>query len=463
MYEPKPADPGEEPNGKCDCKPLDESKLPDNKQPFRELLDALNERVKELAKEPTEASTKFPDELKDIEKEYQGIEAIVAKYKEFYDKQLDCRLADVKRWRESIKKWITIDKPIQEKIREYRKTHYDDKERKICCKTWLDLRRRLHESSDCLVQAKNTEAQRQEAYDKLKGFLDAITKIFGELEALFKKAETFNSQQKPKSVFAVSLEFEDVYKLIDWPKTDEEKCGKKNGTTTGEPTTPSGGGYGQQPPTTPPGGGYAQQQPTTPPAGGYAQTPPPTEGGYGQTSEPPPEGSPEGYGGSNEFEELKKRLSPSEFRSKLIKALRDLVLAKYHRLTVHHELLKNTAAADAAKKECDKFRADRQKLFLDLIEDIPIGTGGGGGGTGGGGGGTGGGGGYQPQPGGGYEPQQPGGGYEPQAQTQPNPPGSQSPGASYQPQPGGGYEPQTPSGGYQKPPHERPSKGYEKK
>jgi hypothetical protein len=410
MYEPKPADPGEKPKGPCVCKELDMKDIPDATKPFRELLDTLSDRVKELAKDPSEATTKFPDELKDAEKEYQGIDAIVAKYKEFYDKQLDCRLADVKRWRESIEKWSTIDEHIKKAIEDYRAAKYDKKQKTICCDTWLELRRKLNDSSDCLVQARNTEAQKQEAYDKLKGFLDALTKIFGDLESLFKKAETYNKEQKPKSVYAVFLEFRDLSKLIDWPKTDEEECKKQNGGTgaQSEPGTPRSTG------------GYAQQPPTTPPAGGYATTPPPSGGGYGQSQEPPSEGTPGGHAGGNENEHLKKKLSPAEFRSKLISALRDLLLAKFHRLLLHHELLKNTANAEAAKKECDKFRADRQKLFLDLVEEIPTGSGSGAGNGGG-------------------EPGKPGGGYR----QQPPPPG----GGQEQQPPTRGYQQQPPGGG----------------
>jgi len=428
MYEPKPADPGDKPTGKCHCDDLSMDGIPDATQPFRELLDALSERVKALAP-PTEASTKFPDELKDIEKEYQGIDAIVAKYKEFYDKQLDCRLADVKRWRAKINEWSsTLDPNTKACIRKYRKEKYDDKESQICC-AWINLRRKLNLSSDCLVQARNTEARKQEAYDKLKGFLDTITKVFTDLEALFKKADAFNKEDKPKSVYAVGLEFEDLYKLIDWPKTDEEKCPKPNGGT-GEQPEPSGGGYAQQPPSTPPSGGYAK----TPP-------PPPSGGGYGQSQEPASEESTEGH---SESEELKKKLSPTELRSRLIAALRDLVLAKFHRLLLHHELLKDTAQAEDKKKECEKFRGDRQKLFLDLAEDIPIVPGcdkSNGGGEQPPGGGYG-----QQPPGGGYGKQPPAGGYQ-----------QQPPGGGQQQPPSGGYEPQTPSGGY-----EKPSKGYEK-
>ena len=430
MDDPKQEDPGGTPSDPCKCEELPKD-LPPETAPFRRLLDALTEQLKKLPR-PSEASTKFPDDLKDAEKEYQGIDAVVAKYREFYDKQLDCKLADVRRWRGLIEKWSVTDPKIRQTIEQFRNDNYNQREKTICCDTWLRLREELNACSDCLVRARNAQARKQEAYDKLKGFLDALTKIFTELEALFKKAEAFNKDNKPKSVYAVLLEFNDLYALIDWPKTDDEKCAANGGGET--PTTPAGSDYAQQQP--PQGSAYSQT-----PTGG---------GGYGQTPEPTSEGGYEGEEGSAQSDGLKKKLSPDKFRARLLAALRDLLHAKFLRFLEHHKVLLKTADAAAAKTECEKFRADRQKLFLEEVEDIATessGTGDGSGGTSGGG--------YQQQPpggGGGYQ-QQPsggGGGYQQQ------PPGG---GGGYQQQPpgGGGYQQQPPTkGGY---PEEPPTKG----
>ena len=435
MDEPKQENPGGTPSGPCKCEELQDPSLPDDKQPFRRLLDALTKKLTELAKEPTEATNKFPDDLKDAEKEYQGIEAIVAKYKEFYDKQLDCKLADAKRWQKEIVKWSTIDPAAKAAIRDHRKQFYDDVETRICCDQWIKWKNELNGLGDCLTQARNTEAQRQASYDAIKGFLETLTKIFSDLEALFKKAETFNKEGKPKLVFAISLEFDDLYNLIDWPKTAEEECskGSEKPDTGSYPTGPTDQG------------GYAQQQP-------------PQSGGYAETPETYPEGSQKQENGG-QYDDLKKRLSPDKFRARLIAALRRLLLAKYHRFLLHHELLKKTAQVEAAKKECEKFKADRQKLFLEEVEDVPVDTG-----TGNGGGGTGGGGYPEQPPTGGYQQQPPGGGYQQQPPT-----GGyqqQPPTGGYEKPPTGGYE-KPPTGGYEKPTKQRqpenpPSGGYEK-
>jgi hypothetical protein len=433
MDEPKPNDAGKKPAGPCKCEELDPKGLPTDQEPFRRLLDALTKKLKELAKEPSEATNKFPDDLKDAEKEYQGIDAVVAKYKEFYDKQLDCKLSDAKRWRETIDKWSTIDQATKDAIEKFRADHYDKPQHEICCDTWIKLKQELNDMSDCLAQARNTEAQRQAIYDALKNFLDTLTKVFADLEALFKKAEAYNKEQKPKSVYAVSLEFKDVYKLIDWPKTPEEECAPEGGE-------PENGEYAQQPPPTPPSGG------------GYA-VPPSGQGSYEQSTQPPPET--QGQEGS--YNGIKKKLAPDKFRARLLSYLRQLLLARYHRFLLLHELLTKTTNAETAKKECEKFKADRQKLFLEEVEDIPAASSGAG--TGGTGGGTG-----AQTPAGSYGQQPPAGGYSQQPPTtsgyeKPSAPGYEGPAGGYEKPPGEGYE-KPPAGGYQQKP---PSGGYEKK
>jgi hypothetical protein len=408
MDELKQENPGGTPSGPCKCKALDVSKLPNDKQPFRRLLEALSQKLKELAKEPTEATNKFTGDLKDAEKEYQGIEPIVAKYKEFYDKQLDCKLSDARRWRDSIVKWSTIDDRTKKAIRDFRTENYDQREELICCKTWLFLKNQLNGSSDCLVQATNKEAQNQASYDLLKGFVDTLTKIFGDLKTLFEKAEAFNKEGKPKLVYAVSLEFDALFKLIDWPRTPEEECWKKpeTGDTGYQSTPPAEGGYAEQT-----GGGYEEQET-------YEES--------------------QGEEEAAQYDGLKKKLSPDKFRARLLAALRQLLLAKYHRFLLHHVVLSLTVRAEAAKKECEKFKAERQKLFLEEVEDIPIDTSG----TGGGGGGTGSEGYEEQTPTGGYQPENPGGGgYQQEPPT----------GGYQQEPPTGGYQPETPSGGYEKP------------
>ena len=90
--------------GKCRCYPLPTDQLPDEESSIRRLLKALEKELETFADKPTEATKKFGDDLKDADKEYQGIDAIVSKYPDFYDK-LECKLAEAKTWKEEIEAW----------------------------------------------------------------------------------------------------------------------------------------------------------------------------------------------------------------------------------------------------------------------------------------------------------------------------------------------------------------------
>src|SRR4030095_8346994 len=126
MDEPKPDEPGGNSPGKCKCKPW-KIDVPDEQQPFRRLLLALEKALQDFASEPSEATKKFTDDLKDAEKENQGIAALVTKYKEFYDK-LDCKLADAKRWKAEIDEWTKgVDSNNRQAIETFRQTYYVDK------------------------------------------------------------------------------------------------------------------------------------------------------------------------------------------------------------------------------------------------------------------------------------------------------------------------------------------------
>jgi len=417
MDEPKPDEPDGYAPGKCKCKPW-EIDVPNPNEPFRRLLLALEKALQDLSTEPSEATKKFADDLKDAEKENQGIAAIVTKYKEFYEK-LDCKLADAKRWKAEIDDWSKgLGSEAKQAIEWFWITNYADKETKICC-DWIRLRYKLHALLDCLEQAKKTEEEAQQDYDAIKGIQDTLTKVFAELESLYKKAKAFNAEQRPKSVYAVSLEFAKVYRTL-WPRdwSDVKKgCPK--------PTDYEGDGETYKP--QPPEGEYAQQPPPTPPEGGrYGDRPemPPDEpaayGEYGQQGYPAPGGP---------SEDIKADLNPDKLRNKLTVYLRALILAKYQRFRWHHEILTTTSKTADGKKACEKFRAERQEQFIEEADDIvtpPPGPGNGGGAG-------------SEQPTSGYPEKTPTSGYQDKPPT-------------------GGYPDKPPTGGY---PEKPPTGGYE--
>ena len=390
--------PCEEPTGPCDCTKWDIPGGPGDDEPFRRLLLRLEAVLEELSEKPTDATKKFVDDLKDADKEYQGVVAIVTKYKEFFDK-LDCRFAEIRTWREEFENWLSgkITDDERNAIRSSRETNYDALEKKICC-DWIKCRDYYISMQDCLEQAKRKEEEAKDDYDAVKGFEKTLTERFTELKGLFDKAKTYRDEERFKALFAVTLEFEFVVEnlslLRDWWYARKE-CGGGNDNPCGT--------------------------------------------GYEQTGDP------------------REDWKPEKLRAQLICRLRQLILAKYQRFRWQHDFLSRASDNEKRKEACKKFRADRRDQFIQESEDVSAPSGGGGGGGGGGGQQPGQyQGGQQPTPQPGYQPTPQPGGYQPPPPTggyeQKQPPGQEPkpPAEGYQPQPPtGGYEPKPPTGGYQ--------------
>ena len=308
MYEPTPYEPGGDkpggdqpngdqpngtPTGNCKCDEWEVS-APNGEQPIRRLLLDLKKAVKEAVdkgKLPTDAIKKFDDELKDPEKEAQGILAVYNSYKKFYE-QVDCQLAKAKSWKAKIAEWLkgNIEQSTMDAITQFRQDHYGDEETRICC-GWRALRDQFNCMRDCLEQSKRTEEESKQDYDGFKGFEKTLGERFTLLESLFKQAEKLNEEERYQALFAVSLEFNEAYDNLglvrDWayarsqcPELPQDGCG---GEEQPPPPPPPEGGYGeQQPPPPPVGGAYGKPEPPPPP-------PPPPEGGeYGEQPPPPP-------------------------------------------------------------------------------------------------------------------------------------------------------------------------------
>jgi hypothetical protein len=395
MYEPKPYEPGGDkpggdkpggdPSGKCKCD-LWPIEVPNADQPFKRLVEALKASLQGL---PAEAIKKFEDELKDAEKESQGLPAVIGKYKEFYDK-LDCKLAEAKTWKEDIARWLVgkIDKPTADAIAAFRKKYYDDVEKKKCC-DWIALRDRLNKLRDCLEQAKRTEEERKNDYDGLKSFEKTLGDRFSQLKSLFDQAKALNAEQRYKGVFAVSLEYGEVYDNLglfrDWAYA-RSQCPAPSGNgygpageqpppptdypapppPTGYPEPPPPPSYPEPPPPPPDTGGYGKEPPP-PPDYGNQPPPPPDSGGYGTQPPPPADGG--GYGSDEGG--LKKEWMPDIFKKRLTNNLRELTLAKYQRFRWQHDFLTKTTDSDNGETACKDFRKERQKQFIDEADEIP--------------------------------------------------------------------------------------------
>jgi len=354
MYVPNPnqsggEEPGGVPTGTCTCEKWT-VEVPDEDQPLRRLLLALREAVQEL---PPEAVKKFEDELKDAEKESQGILPAVNKYREFYDK-LDCRLAEARTWKADIARWLVgkIDERTKQAVRSFRAEYYDDVERTICC-DWIALRDRLNGMRDCLVQAQRTEEERKKDYDDFKAFEKTLGERFTQLKSLYDQAKSLLAEQRYKAVFAVSLEYKEVYDNLglfrDWDYARSQcrtpGAGSDAETVEEEEAAAEGGGYGSR--------GTTETETTEGEAHGEQQA---AEGG----------GDAYGAGG------LKRRWTPEQFKTTLTSNLRKLILAKYQRFRWQYEFQSAAADAERGERACAAFRDERMKQFVEEADEVPV-------------------------------------------------------------------------------------------
>lgn len=211
----------EPPTGNCKCPDWPIDNCPVETEPFRRLLQRLEDVLEQLAeKKPTDATKKFADDLKDADKEYQGVVALVTKFKEFYDK-LDCKIAEANGWRDDMASWIVgkLTQAEKDAIKNSRQTNYEDKEKLICCE-WIKCRDFYISMLDCLEQAKKKEEEAKDNYEAIKALEKTLNDRFAELKSLFDKAKGFRDEERFRAVYAVILEFRDVYAEInvirDW-------------------------------------------------------------------------------------------------------------------------------------------------------------------------------------------------------------------------------------------------------
>lgn len=311
-------------NGKCDCKPFEaDPRMPGKNESIRRLLKALETELDKYAKNPTEATKKFDEELKEADKEYQGIAAIVSKYEEYYTK-LKCKLPELGRWKQEITTLCekNVDKGTRQKIHNLWEKFYRGKEEELCC-NWIKQRRKLFDLEDCLGQARWTETESKDDYETWKAFEKTLTDHVADLAALFKRATDLQDEGKYQAICAVGLEYDKVYQDLDTVITWaywKEKCG---------------------------GGGYEKPVETE-----ESQT----GGNLGETHKPAPP--------------QKEVLSPDKFKAELVKAFRRLILKRYQRFRWHQLLLETEGEGKRLKDLCEKFRKSRREEFIQEAEDV---------------------------------------------------------------------------------------------
>lgn len=331
-------------NGTCRCHEIDPVEpFPGEGESIRRLIKAIEAELEEY--EPTEATKKLSDELKDADKEYRGITDIATKYEEFYDK-LDGMLAAARSWRKDLREWCesSVNEATREAIKALRENSYDAKEKEYCCKA-IDFGDRLTRYTDCRGQRQRKEEEAQSDYKEYKEFEKNMTDRFGVLKSLFDQGKALREKEQHKAVCAVSLEFAEVYHDLGVVHTWEYwrgRCRERDGSRSYY-----GGEAG-------PGEFEAQEQDES------------QSSGRGQFRGPV--GRPGDHAAAKH--DLKRQWPPERFKKELAGALRRLILAKYQRFRYQQQWLEVEDESKRFRDACDKFRATRREEFIQEAEDV---------------------------------------------------------------------------------------------
>lgn len=353
--------------GECDCRPFPDGHLRETAS-IRRLIKKLEAELLEgpppdkgqppRKYEPTEATKKFGEELKDFDKEYQGLAGIVSSYEKFFD-NLDCLLAKARAQREQIDEgWKgQVDANARKAIADLREVYEAEEKRTGSCCKWIGYRDLLNKQGDCLARAARTEEEAKDDNEAFKGFEKTLTDRFKDFERLTGEADKLRKAEKFKSVYAVALEFADAYKKLDVVVTWEyqrNKCKdddkEQQPNAVGQPQ--SYGGEQQS---------YTADQQSY--GGGQSRPDGDEEAGHGEG------GSEQGDDGEDEKKYRPKVMPPKEYKEALDKALRTLILSKYQRFRWHQKRLEIELKVKDFKDVCEKFRKSRQDEFIQEAED----------------------------------------------------------------------------------------------
>lgn len=230
-------------NGKaqCTCPEVEPNKpLPGENDSIRRLLKALEEEIEFFSNPPTDATKKFTDDLKELDKEYQGLAGIVRKYEEAHEK-LVCPLAEANSNKQEIKAWCDgkVNEVMRQSILDLWWMQYESKGKTICC-NWIETQNQFTSLQDCLRQSEKKVDELKQDFDAFKNFEKTVQERLGELKALHEKAKAFQLAGRHQSVCAVLIEYcNNLANLGTFPTWAERKnaCGCGTTPPAGAPAT----------------------------------------------------------------------------------------------------------------------------------------------------------------------------------------------------------------------------------
>jgi hypothetical protein len=202
---------------KCSDRPPDTNPLTDPKTAppptIRQQLTAIEVLVNNPPKgTPADATKKLSDDLKDLEKEYEGLSALFALFEK--DRAtIECTFTtQVRKWYDEIHKLCDSNVSCKETLTAIQKAYDQQKqlERKACC-DYIRVHDKITGDQNCQVQAERREAEARADLDLLKGLNKTFADRLKDLEEILKQANLMAKDRRFKAVCAYKLEFDAVW------------------------------------------------------------------------------------------------------------------------------------------------------------------------------------------------------------------------------------------------------------
>ena len=182
---------------------------------IRQLLDKYMAELQGVPAE-TEATKQFAKDLDDLAKEYDGVSAIVAKYRTAHQKFVEQMKPVARIQRDEVESWSDDPDEIPDDLRatlDELSTSYAQRAEAITSALEA-AKSALNDLKSPLDKAKGAEADAQAAFERAKAFETTANGWFTELTGLHKSARAELDARNYRLVYAYFLEVEDVWGRI---------------------------------------------------------------------------------------------------------------------------------------------------------------------------------------------------------------------------------------------------------
>lgn len=176
---------------------------------IRDRLEYLRQLVQESAE--SDAVKELGKDVETLTKIYDGLPDIIAKYRLAHKDFVGSMKDEAKRQWDDLQSWTDdeVAPPIKNKINKLAGVYAKKSgtlETELSAKT-----KAFRSQKSCLDQARDEEADAQSTFDEAKNFEAKAKAWFTDLTSLHKDAKGYLEAKEYEALYAVSLEFKDIY------------------------------------------------------------------------------------------------------------------------------------------------------------------------------------------------------------------------------------------------------------